>query len=57
MESQLISVIVRAKNEEAWIRRCLAGVKAQRVDHDIEVVLVDNMSTDLTVAKAQSVWP
>lgn len=53
----MISVIVRAKNEEAWIRRCLAGVKAQQVDHEVEIVLVDNMSTDLTVAKARSVWP
>lgn len=53
----MISVIIRAKNEEAWIRRCLFGVKTQQVDHEVEVVLVDNMSTDLTVAKAQSVWP
>lgn len=57
METPVISVVVRAKNEEAWIRRCLNGVKAQRVDHEVEVVLVDNMSTDLTIAKARSVWP
>lgn len=53
----MISVIVRAKNEEAWIRRCLAAVRDQRVEHEVEVVLVDNQSTDLTVAKARSVWP
>jgi GT2 family glycosyltransferase len=53
----VISVIVRTKNEEAWIRRCLTGVKAQRVNHEVEVVLVDNMSSDLTIPKALSVWP
>ena len=43
----MISVVIRTKNEEAWIERCLAAVYAQACD-DFEVVVVDNESTDRT---------
>jgi CMP-N-acetylneuraminic acid synthetase len=47
----VISIIVRTKNEERWIGSCLEAISRQtRTDH--EVVLVDNNSTDRTVAKA-----
>ncbi len=47
----MISIIVRTKNEERWIGSCLEAIGRQtRSDH--EVVLVDNNSTDMTVAKA-----
>ncbi len=42
----IISVIIRTKNEEKWIGRCLQSVFDQKVDAKIEVVLVDNESTD-----------
>jgi glycosyltransferase involved in cell wall biosynthesis len=45
----VISVIVRTKNEERWIGRCLTALSRQ--DHpDFEVVVVDNDSDDDTVA-------
>jgi len=48
----LVSVIIRTKNEERWITQCLKGVFSQ--DHrDIEVIIVDNMSTDKTIEKAK----
>jgi cellulose synthase/poly-beta-1,6-N-acetylglucosamine synthase-like glycosyltransferase len=50
--SPLVSVIVRAKNEERWIAPCLRAVFNQTYRH-IEVVLVDNQSTDQTVRRAQ----
>ena len=47
-----LSVIIRTKNEEKWIGRCLESVFSQKVDAEIEVVLVDNNSTDHTVGVA-----
>lgn len=42
-----LSVIIRAKNEERWIGRCLAAVAHQ--DHpNFEVIIVDNDSIDRT---------
>ena len=48
----MISVVLRAKNEAAWIGRCLMALSHQRVP-DLDVVLVDNDSTDGTVAIAE----
>ena len=45
----IISVIIRTKNEEKWIDLCLNAVYRQKVDAVIEVILVDNESTDHTV--------
>jgi glycosyltransferase involved in cell wall biosynthesis len=47
----LISIIVRTKNEERWIGSCLDAI-ARQTCADYEVVLVDNNSTDRTLAKA-----
>jgi len=47
----VISVVLRAKNERAWIGRCLTAIRRQRLP-DIDVVLVDNDSTDGTVEVA-----
>lgn len=48
----MISVVIRTKNEEQWIGRCLAGVKAQSV-RDVEIIVVDNQSTDSTLGIAE----
>lgn len=40
----MISVVIRAKNEAAWLDKCLAAVRGQSVL--AEVVVVDNDSTD-----------
>jgi len=49
---KLASIIIRTKNEEKWISSCLRGVFKQTYNN-IEVIIVDNKSTDKTVAKAQ----
>lgn len=54
--SVLISVVVRTKNEERWIAACLNRIKTQTLDA-VEVILVDNGSTDKTVERALSVMP
>ena len=52
MTAPLVSIIIRTKNEERWIGACLRSVFQQTYPH-FEVILVDNMSTDQTVAKAR----
>jgi len=52
MKRPKISIIVRTKNEEKWIGSCLEAIYSQTVK-DIEVIVVDNKSTDRTVEKAK----
>ena len=44
----MISVVIRTKNEENWIGRCLAAVTIQTFP-DFEIIVVDNESTDATL--------
>jgi rhamnosyltransferase len=48
----LVSIIIRTKNEEKWISSCLKNVFKQDYKN-IEVIIVDNESSDRTVIKAQ----
>ena len=52
MENKLVSIIIRTKNEERWLSACLRNVFKQTYKN-IEVILVDNQSTDHTLAKAK----
>jgi rhamnosyltransferase len=49
-----ISVIIRTKNEERWIGRCISAIKQQQSPYAVEIVVVDSGSTDKTVDKARS---
>jgi len=51
-----ISLIIRTYNEEKWIGECLRGVLDQTRD-DFELILVDNLSIDKTVEKAENIYP
>ena len=46
------SIIIRTKNEERWISSCLTAVFNQTYKN-IEVVIVDNKSTDKTIARTK----
>ena len=46
-----ISIIIRTKNEERWILKCLDQIKKQTLK-DYEIILVDNNSSDKTIEKA-----
>lgn len=48
----LVSIIIRTKNEERWIKACLRGVFGQTYKN-IEVVIVDNGSTDRTLRRVE----
>lgn len=50
--NKLVSIIIRVKNEEKWIGSCLDAVYSQDYKN-IEVIIVDNNSTDQTVKKAE----
>jgi len=47
------SIIIRTKNEERWIVSCLKAVYGQTYKN-IEVVLVDNESSDNTIEKSKA---
>lgn len=53
----MISVIVRTKNEERWIGECLRRIRSQVISEPVEIILVDNCSTDATVEKARTIFP
>lgn len=49
---KLVSVVIRTKNEERWISKCLQEVFNQaHDDFDVEVIIVDNNSSDKTLEK------
>lgn len=48
----MLSVVIRSKNEEAWIGRCLTGIRNQSIS-GIETILVDNKSQDNTARLAR----
>ncbi len=48
MREPLVSIIVRTKNEKSWIGKCLHAIKTQKYKN-IEVIVVDNLSTDKTI--------
>ncbi|MCW5888398.1 MAG: glycosyltransferase family 2 protein, partial [Anaerolineales bacterium] len=52
----MISIIIRTHNEERWIRECLRRIQQQTIQ-DVEIILVDNRSTDQTVARARQIYP
>lgn len=51
--SDSVSIILRAKNEEKWIGKCLSAIHKQVLSIPIEIVLVDSGSQDKTIQKAQ----
>jgi len=50
---KLASIIIRTKNEERWINACLQSVFSQDYG-PLEVIIVDNNSTDKTLEKAKT---
>lgn len=48
MPKESISVVIRTKNEEKWLWRCLSGISNQSLPAE-EIIIVDNSSTDNTV--------
>jgi len=51
IKKPIVSIIIRTKNEEKYIKHCLEKIKQQNFKNT-EIIIVDNYSTDLTVKKA-----
>ncbi len=52
MSEPLVSIIIRTRNEERWIDKCLEAIASQ--DYlNYEVIVVDNESMDATLKKAE----
>lgn len=52
MNNPKVSIIIRTKNEERWISKCLKAISTQSFKN-YEIILVDNNSKDKTVEKAK----
>jgi glycosyltransferase involved in cell wall biosynthesis len=48
MKQELISIIIRTKNEERWIESCLKKIFDQK-KVIFEIIIIDNFSTDNTI--------
>ena len=51
-KNPLVSIIIRIKNEEKWIKSCLRAVFNQDYKN-FEVIIVDNYSNDLSLERAK----
>ena len=49
----MISIIIRTKNEEQYLEKCLIALRSQNFDKKIEIILIDNESLDNTVKIAK----
>ena len=49
----MISILIPVKNGGADLQRCLEAIAAQRVDDEVEVVVVDSGSTDGSAERAR----
>lgn len=49
-----VSVVLRTKNEVHSIRQCIEAIRSQKYEGEIEIVVVDNGSTDGTDKVSQS---
>jgi len=56
-ESPDISIIIVNMNTEDWLKKCLKSIAKTKGDVSVEVIVVDNGSTDESEAVARSIFP
>src|SRR5687767_3374990 len=53
MPNPVLSVVISNKNGVQWLPRCLESVRRQTISDHIEIIFVDNVSTDDSVPLAR----
>src|SRR5688572_22913168 len=53
MPNPLVTVVISNKNCVQWLPRCLESVRRQTISDRVEVIIVDNVSTDESVPLAR----
>ena len=53
IENPDISIIIRAKDEEKWLGKCIKLIKKQKINRTYQIVVVDSKSKDKTVEIAK----
>src|SRR5688572_9876568 len=53
MPNPVVSVVISNKNGVQWLPRCLESVRRQTIAQQIEVIFVDNVSTDDSIPLAR----
>lgn len=48
-----VSIVIVTYNSEPWLTRCLESIRGQSIVQAIEIIIVDNASTDASVALAE----
>ena len=56
MKKNLVSVVIRTKNENFWIGKCLKAIENQ-LYKNFEIIVVDNNSTDTTLKIIKKFFP
>ena len=51
IQNKLVTIIIRTKNEERWISKCLKKIYKQTYKN-FEIIIIDNNSDDKTIKKA-----
>ena len=50
-----ISIVIRTKNEERWIKRCIDKIQNQKIAKNFEIIIVDSGSSDKTIEKGKRI--
>jgi N-acetylglucosaminyl-diphospho-decaprenol L-rhamnosyltransferase len=57
MNAPALSIIIVNMNTADWLQQCLVSISQTKGSVGLEVILIDNASTDLSIEVAQQVYP
>ncbi|MDD4319861.1 MAG: glycosyltransferase [Candidatus Peribacteraceae bacterium] len=54
MSDRSVSIVIPAHNEEKWVQRCVASIRAAAQPPSLQIIVADNASTDRTAETARA---